>query len=209
MKRSIILIVIGILLLAVDIRVPIGEAYPVMETNADLGEVFQTKVIDNLIGTRPTADVISDFLGYIIIFIGSMFLVREDKKFIYAMLLTPIAIYLYLTIPQLPYHFIQKDLYLKAAGNHFLIVFVEILIEYFVIHGIVTITNCMQNRWHNNELLVGWMIAMMSKGLLVGIKFFFGQNAFYYIYSLVMIAATIFYINRLYITVKFKMEEHT
>lgn len=208
MKKSILLIVFGILLLAIDIRFSIGEAYPIMETNTELGEVFQTKVINNFIGSKPTIDIISDLLGYILIFIGSMFLIKEDKKFIFAMLLIPVAIYLYITTPQLPYHFIQQDLYLKMAGNSFLIVFVEILIEYFVIHGIVAMTNCLQNRWHNNELLAGWIIAMMSKGLLVGIDFFFGQNAFYYIYSLIMIGATIFYINRLFITVKFTTEEH-
>jgi hypothetical protein len=206
MKKSILIIVIGILLLAIDIQIPLGKAYPQMMKAEDLGEVFQGKVINNFIGTRPSIDVVPDLLGFVLIFIGCMFLIKENKRFIIAMLLVPVAIYLQIVIPQLAYHFQARDLYLKAAGYNFLIVGVEIAVEFFVIHGLVNITNSMQNKWHNNELLAGWITAMMSKGLLVGIDFFFGQKVFYYIYSLIMIAATFVYLNRLYVTTKFKLE---
>ncbi|HKL99317.1 MAG TPA: hypothetical protein VJZ06_05370, partial [Mobilitalea sp.] len=128
-------------------------------------------------------------------------------KFIFAILLIPIAVYLNIVLPQFAYHFELRELYLKVAGNSFLVVFLEMGIEFFVIHGIVSITDNIQNKWHNNELLAAWIIAMISKGLLVGIDFFFGQKIIYYIYSLVMIAATIFYISRLFVTVNFKPEE--
>ena len=208
MKKSIKLIVAGILFLAINIRIPMGEAYPKMElVKEGLGEIFQGKVIGNFIGTQPRIDVVPDIIGYILIFIGSMFLIRESRKFVIAMLLIPFAVFLNITIPLLPYHLQLRDLYLKAAGDNFLIVIIEIAIEFFVIHGIVTMTDCLQNKWHNNELLIGWILAMTSKGLLVAIDFFYGQHLLYFIYSLIMIAATFFYINRLYITLKFKTEE--
>ncbi|HKL80118.1 MAG TPA: hypothetical protein VJ888_06745 [Mobilitalea sp.] len=207
MKKSILLIIIGILILAVDIQIPIGKAYPEMLEARDLGLEFQGKIINNFIGTRPSVDIISDIIGYALIFIGSIFLTKKSKKFIFAMLLIPVAIYLNIVLPQFAYHFELRELYLKVAGNSFLVVFLEMGIEYFVIHGIVSITDNMQNKWHNNELLAAWILAMMSKGLLVGIDFFFGQKIIYYLYSLVMIAATIFYISRLFVTVNFKPEE--
>ncbi len=206
MRKSILIIVIGIILLAIDIQIPMGKAYPQMMKAEDLGQVFQGKVINHFIGTRPSIDVVPDLLGFVLIFIGCMFLVKESKRFILAMLLVPVAVYLQIMTPRLAYHFQAGDLYLKAAGYHLLTVAVEIAVEFFVIHGIVHMTNCIQNKWNNNELLAGWIIAMMSKGLLVGIDFFFGQKVFYYIYSLIMIAATFVYINRLYVTTKFKLE---
>jgi len=206
MKKSIWIIIIGIFLLAIDIHIPIGEIYPDMVKAIDLGEVLQNKVSLNFIGTQPTMDILSEVLGFILIFIGAAGLLKNSKKFILAMLLVPIAIALYVIIPGLPYHFEARDLYLMVAGYTFLLVIIEILIEYYVIHGIVSMTNCMQNKWHNNEMLAGWIIAMMSKGLLVGIDFFFGQHTFYLIYSIVMIAATAFYVNRLLTTLDFKQE---
>ncbi len=207
MKKSIILIVIGILLLAVDVRMPMGDPYPELLEATDLGLEFQGKVINNFIGTKPEIDVVPDLLGYAFLFLGSLLLLRKDKRFFLAILLIPIAVYYELTIPQLPYHFALRDLYLKAAGQNFIAVAVEIAIEFFVIHGIVRITNCMQNKWNNNELLAAWIMAMMSKGLLVGIDFFFGKHIAYYIYYVVMLGATLLYLNRLHVTLKFKTEE--
>ena len=207
MKKSIIIIMVGILLLAIDFRIPVGDTYPEMLKANDLGNVFQEKVINHLIGTRPTLDVVPDVLGFLMIFLGCILLAKRNYRFIIAALLVPAALYLYIRLPFLAYNFQQRDLYLKTAGNSFLLVAVEIAIEFFVIHGIVNITNCMQNKWHNNELLIGWIIAMTSKGMLIGIDFFFGEKLFYYIYYIVLVGATLFYLNRLYITSKFKSEE--
>lgn len=206
MKKGIILIVIGIILLAIDIRIPMGDAYPKMEIIDELGEVIQGKIINNLIGIRPKPDFISDLLGYVFLFIGSLFLLRYNRKSAYGMLIIPFAIYLYITLMLLPYYLVLRDLYLKAAGYHFLMTFVEILTEFFVIRGVISLVQCTQTKWNINELLAGWILAMISKAVLSGIHFFFGRGIFYFIYSLVMIGATVFYLNRLYVVSKFKLE---
>lgn len=206
MKKGIIFIAIGIILLAIDFRIPMWDNYPTMEMVDDLGEVIQGKIINNLIGTRPMVDLISDVLGYAFLFLGSLFLIKYDIKFVFGMVLIPFAIYLYIHIMQLPYHFILRDLYLKAAGYHFLIVFIEILIELLIIKGVINVVKCTQTKWNVNELLVGWALAMISKGVLSGIHFFYSRGIFYFIYSLVMIGATVFYLNRLYVITKFKLE---
>lgn len=207
MKKGIILIAIGIVLLALDIRIPMGDAYPPMEMIDELGEVIQGKIINNLIGTRPKIDIISDVLGYAFLFVGALFLLKYNFKFIFGMLLIPFAIYLYITILLLPYNFILRDLYLKAAGYHFILVFIEILTELFIIKGVINVVQTTQTKWNVNELLVGWALAMISKGVLSGIHFFYSRGVFYFIYSFVMIGATVFYLNRLYVITKFKLEE--
>ncbi len=208
MKKSFLIIVVGILLLAIDIKIPVGDAYPEMLKAEDLGTVFQGKVIDHFIGSRPLVDVVPDLFGFLLIFLGSVMLARRNYRFIIAALLTPAAICLSLVIPRLAYSLQMRDLYLKVAGYSFLLVAVEIAIEFFVVHGIVSMTNCIENKWHNNELLIGWIIAMTGKGMLVGIDFFFGEKLFYYAYYLVMLGATLFYLQRLYITSKFKTEDN-
>ncbi|MBH1940576.1 hypothetical protein I5677_06720 [Mobilitalea sibirica] len=207
MKKSIWFIVIGILLMVVDYQIPFGKVYSDMPLTKELGEELQLRVINNFIGSRPMIDVIPDLLGYLFIFIGCFLLVKGSKRFITAMLLIPVAVVLHIVIPQLPYHFQLEDLYLKAAGYNFLIVIIEILIEFNVIRGIVKMTNCLQNKWHNNELLAGWILAMMSKGVLIFIHFFYGRDTFYMIYSVVLIGATVYYINRLFRTLEFNPEE--
>lgn len=207
MKKGIILIAIGIVLLALDIRIPMGDAYPPMEMIDELGEVIQGKIINNLIGTRPKIDIISDVLGYAFLFVGALFLLKYNFKFIFGMILIPFAIYLYITILLLPYNFILRDLYLKAAGYHFILVFIEILTELFIIKGVINVVQTTQTKWNVNELLVGWALAMISKGVLSGIHFFYSRGVFYFIYSFVMIGATVFYLNRLYVITKFKLEE--
>lgn len=204
MKKKIWIIVIGIFLLALDIRLPVGEAYPAMEKAMDLGETLQNLVITNFIGDRPQLDIFPDILGFLLIFIGCTMLVKKDFRFFAAMLLIPFAIGLNIYLPTMPYRLVASDLYLGVAGLQFLTVIIEILIEYFVIHGIVKVTNCLQNRWHTNEMLAGWIIAMGSKGLLVGIDFFFGEKVFYAIYSVIFIGTTVYYVNRL-----FKLLEYT
>lgn len=203
-KVSIWIIVIGILFLAVDIQIPMGSAYPKMIKAKELGDVLQGNIIHNFIGTQPAIDIFSDIIGFALVFLGACFLIRESWKFVVVMLLAPMASMLYINLPQLPYHLKGAELYLKVAEYNFLVVFLEILVEFFVIHGIIKMTDCVQNKWHNNEMLVGWIIAMMSKGLIVGIVFFFGHNSFYYIYTVVLIGSTIFYINRLFKTLEFK-----
>lgn len=208
MKKGIILIAIGIILLAVDLRIPMGDAYAPMEVIDDLGEVIQDKIIYNIIGERPKVDLISDVLGFIFLFIGALFLLKYNTKIILGILLIPFAIYLYITIMRLPYNFILRDLYLKAAGYHFLLVIIEILTELFIIKSVIKVVQCTQTKWNSNELLVGWVLAMISKGVLSGIHFFYSRGVFYFVYSLVMIGATVFYLNRLYVITKFKLEEN-
>ncbi len=206
MKKGIILIAIGIILLAVDIRIPYGLNYPEMEMIEEFGEVIQGKIINNLIGTRPKIDILSDVLGYVFLFAGSVFLLKYNKKLVLGMLLIPFDIYLYITIMRMPYFLVLKDLYIKAFGYHFLMTLVEILTEFLVIKGVIAIVKCLQTEWNVNELLIGWILAMFSKGILCGIQFFFGRGIFYLTYSLVMIGATVFYLYKLYVVTKFKLE---
>lgn len=205
MKKGFILIAIGVIFLAIDFRIPIGNAYPSMEFIDELGLVLQDYIINNIIGTRLMIDVFSDIIGYVFLFLGSLFLLRYDKSFIIGMLLIPFAVYLYIIIMRLPYNFMLRDLYLKAAGYHFLIVIIEILVETYVIKGIVNMIQSTQTKWNVNELLFGWVLAMISKGILSGIHFFFGMGLLYYLYSIVLIGATAFYLNRLYVIAKLRL----
>lgn len=196
-KLGVWLIIIGVFFLSIDIAIQIGDLYPEMIRTKKLGELFQTYVINNFIGSRPSVDIFNDLIGLVCIFLGSALLVKRSQIFIAAMLLVPISSILYIIIPQLPYHYQEKELYLRVAGYNFLVVFLIILTEFFAMHGIIKITNCVENRWHSNEMQIGLILVMINKGLLIGIKFFFGYNTLYIAYSIVMFAAAIFFANRL------------
>lgn len=207
MKKGIILIAIGIMLLVIDLKIPMGNAYPPMETAEELGTEIQRVIVNNLIGTHPMVDLISDVLGYVLLFAGSLLLMKYNSKFIFGMLLLPYAIFLYISLMQLPYHLVLRDLYLKVAGYHFLLVIVEIVIVLSIMKTLASLFQSTQTKWHTNELFIGLILAMICKGTLSGIQFFFGKGPFFYIYTLVMIGATAFYLNRLYVISKFNQEE--
>lgn len=207
MKKGLIIIAIGFILLAIDIKIPMGEQYPTMDTVDELGIEIQGKIINNVIGPGPLIDIFSDILGYIILFIGSLLLLKYTKATVFAMVLIPYAIHLYIKIIQLPFNFESRELYLKALGYHFFIVLIEIVVEFFIIKSMADMIRCRQNIWNVNEMYIGWGVAMISKGVLVGVHFFFGRNILYYAYSLILIGATILYLNRLYVASKIKLEE--
>ena len=140
LKKYIWFFIIGILFLAVDIQVSLGQPYPEMTTDAELGEELQRKIINNFIGDQPTVDIISDVLGYLLLAIGCILMLKVDKNFFPPLLFVPIAILLIFIVPQLPYKYQMGDLYLKFAGYTFLIGFVQILIEFLLMRGIVKLT---------------------------------------------------------------------
>jgi len=208
-KTGIWLIIIGIFFLSIDIAIPIGKTYPAMIKVNQIGEQFQMNVINNLISSKPLIVIFNDLIGLALIFLGSAVLIKKSKKFIVSMFLIPFASLLYAIIPQLPYHLQAKELYLKVACLNLLVAFLEVLIEYFVGKGIITIISCMQNEWNSREMQMGWMILVVNKGLLVVIKFFFGHDSLLFIaYSVVMIAATVFFANRLFKTLEFDPEDN-
>lgn len=208
MKKGIILIAIGIILLTIDLKIPMGDAYPPMETVEELGSEIQKSIINNLIGTHPMVDLISDVLGYAFLFTGSLLLFKYNKKFILGMILIPCSIFLYITLMQLPYHLLLRELYLKVAGIYFLQVIIDIMIVLSVMKTVASLFQSTQTKWNINELFVGLILAMICKGTLAGIQFFFGKGIFFYIYTLVMIGSTVFYLNRLYVISKLKQEEN-
>lgn len=208
MKNGIIIIAIGFILLAVDIRIPIGDTYPTMDLVEELGIEVQGKIINNVIGTRPTIDIFSDILGYILLFVGAVLLLRYTKITILGMILIPYAMHLYIKIIQLPFSYDLRDLYIKALGYHFLMTFIEIFTEFCILKGVVDIIRNTQSKWNVNEMYVGWGCAMISKGVLVGIHFFLGRGILYYTYSLMLVGATIFYLNRLKVATKIKLGEN-
>jgi len=206
-KTGVWLIIVGIFFLSIDIAIPIGKTYPAMIMVKQLGEQFQINVINHLITDKPLIDIFNDLIGLVLIFLGSAVLIKKSKTFILSMLLIPFASVLYAIIPQLPYHFQAKELYLKVAGLNLLVVFLEVLIEYFVGKGIISIISCIQNEWNSREMQMGWMILVVNKGLLIVIKFFYGHTSLLFIaYSVAMFAATVFFANRLLKTLEFDPE---
>lgn len=200
------LIIIGVFFLSIDIAIQMGNAYPEMVKTQLLGELFQNNVINNFIGNKPSIDIFNDLIGLVFIFIGSALLVKRSRIFIAAILLAPVTSVLYVIILRLPYYFQARELYVRVAGCNFLLVFLIILIEYIVMNGFIKMTNCVENRWHSNEMQIGFMVVMINKGLLIGIRFFFGYNILYIVYSIVMFAAAVFFANRLLKTLEYEPE---
>ncbi|NLC19647.1 MAG: hypothetical protein GX757_10625 [Clostridiales bacterium] len=200
------LIIIGVFFLSIDIAIQMGNAYPEMVKTQLLGELFQNNVINNFIGNKPSIDIFNDLIGLVFIFIGSALLVKRSRIFIAAILLAPVTSVLYVIILRLPYYFQARELYVIVAGCNFLLVFLIILIEYIVMNGFIKMTNCVENRWHSNEMQIGFMVVMINKGLLIGIRFFFGYNILYIVYSIVMFAAAVFFANRLLKTLEYEPE---
>lgn len=192
--------------MSIDIAIPLGKIYPDMVKTDQLGEVFQTNVISHFIYSRPLIDLFNDIIGLAFIFAGSALLLKRSKKFITTLLLAPVASVLYAIIPQLPYHFQAKELYLMVAGFSFMVTFFVIYIEYMLMYGIIKMTSCIQNKWNSNEMQIGWLIVMVNKGLLVLIKFFYGQNFLYIAYSIVMFAGTVWFVNRMLKTLEIDPE---
>lgn len=202
LKKYIWMFVAGIILLAIDIRVPVGQVYPEMKLEEELGKELQLNTINNYIGEQPTVDIMSDILAFLLIFLACALMIRTNRRFLIPLLLAPLAIILIIAIPQFPYHYEMGDLYLKTIGFKFLLGILEIVIEFFIIRIILDMAESVQNEWYTNEMLFFWIFAMINKGFMIGIEFFFGRKIFYNILRTALIVATIVYLNRLYVVLK-------
>lgn len=203
MKNKVIwVIIIGIFILAININLPINKPYPEMVRAKEMGQIFQGNVTENFIGEKVSVDVVNDLVGFALLFIASIMLLRKSNKFFGAVLLIPLAAFINIYMPAMPFRMNGFDLYVRIAGIRLLYTLLVIGIEYFVIHGILKMTDCIQNRWHHNEMMIGWIIAMISKVFLYFLKFY-GMNILFNIYTVIVIGCTVFYVNRLFKVLEF------
>lgn len=195
--KGIILIIVGLLLGAIDIKVPIGISYEPYINSIELGAVFQDYVIGNMVGTEATFDIMPDILGYLLIAIGIFMLIEYGKNLLITYPFLGLVIAKTIIIPCLPFLYNGKTLCYLVLAITFFGILAEILMEYFLIKGLIKMTNFMQNERNNVAVRIGWLISIACK-VIIFVTGFVGINFLTYFYGAVYIASTIFYCVKLY-----------
>lgn len=200
--KGIILIIIGLIFGAIDIPVPMGVTYDTYTNSIELGEVFQEYVIGNMVGSEVTIDIIPDIIGYLLIAIGIYLLVGYGRNLLITYPFLGLVIAKTIIIPYLPFLYNGKVLCYSTLSITFLGVIAEILMEYFLVKGLIKMTSTTQNERNNVAVRIGWLISVACK-VVIFITNFVGINYLTYIYGTIYIAATIFYCVKL-----IKSKEH-
>lgn len=195
--KGIILIIIGLLLGAIDIKVPMGITYEKYISSNELGGVFQEYVIGNMVGTEAMFDILPDILGYFLIAIGIYLLIGYGKDLLITYPFLGLVIAKAIIIPSLPFLYNGKALCYSVLSITFLGVIAEILMEYFLVKGLIKMTNTIQNERNNVAVRIGWLISIACK-VIIFVTTFVGTNILTYVYGTVYIIATIFYCLKLF-----------
>lgn len=195
--HGMVLIIIGLLLGAIDINVPMGISYDKYISSPELGGVFQEYVIGNMVGTKAMFDVLPDILGYFLIAIGIYLLTKYGNKLLISYPFLGLVIAKTIIIPCLPFLYNGKALCYSVLFLTFLGVITEILMEYFLVKGLIKMTSVIQNERNNVAVRIGWLISIACKTVIF-VTGFVGINFLTYVYGTVYIVATIFYCFKLF-----------
>lgn len=194
---AIVLIAIGLFFLGIDIHGVSGISYPEFHVTGFVGKFelspsIQVYTTENILGDQVKFDYLPDVAGCILILIGICMLVKYNKRFLIGI---PFAIVVGLlsVLLRMSGFLVQgPELVVWIILLYFSLAACELLLEYFVLYGVVSITDALVNRASNTRMLFGWWITVFSRVFLTFLTFVghFGVGRWY---AAVIIAATLFY----------------
>ncbi len=198
---GIFLIMAGLLLSSIDVPAVVIAEYPsytVLHNVDGLGEVIQDYVINNMIGKELRADIMSDVLGYVLIFIGVCFLLKYSMRFLRVFIPLLATTGLYLLMKYLPFLYEGKDLVVYGLAFSVLLVIIEIIMEYFLIYSIADVTSELPNRRDTVLMKFGWIGSALCRGILYCIILVGLSDVIINTYRVVQVAFMLFCLHRMF-----------
>lgn len=195
--NKVILILIGFLMSAIDINIKTGYDYPIYQYSEQLGNTFQSYVIQNIVGNNLVIDLLPDIIGFLCIFIGVTGLIEYRKIIVKAYPFLAICLAGSILRPILPLLYDGAALAYGALIITFISMISEIFMELFIITNIINITDAVQNKRNNIAVKVGWIISISCK-VIIYLTGFVGLDYLTVFYGAIYILSTVFYVIKLY-----------
>jgi len=159
---GIICIVIGFLMNAINVYIPIGISFPEYERTNEMGQVIQTYVTHNILHSGVTIDVLPNVMGGILFIIGCMLLRKRNKKIRKAIPYFFGSILGIVLLNALPFYLNGRMLIIVVLATSFLMFLSQIRGEYIMIYQYSNGIESMEIHREVQTLKFGWIASIMS-----------------------------------------------
>lgn len=198
---AVILIAIGLLFLGIDLHGVSGVAYPEFHVSGSVGKYelspsIQAYTTNNILGDHIRIDYLPDVVGCILLLAGICMLVRYNRRFLIGIPFAVVVGALSVLLRTSGFLVQGPELVVWIVLIYFSLAVCELLLEYFVIYGTVSVTNVLANRASNTRMLFGWWITVICR-VFITFLVFVGHLGVSKWYQGVLIAATLFYLYHL------------
>lgn len=199
---AILLITIGLLFTGVDYLFAPGLAYP--EFVAPKGPVggfsihpkIQEYVMQNILGGQFHVDILPDVIGCLLILIGAMLLVKQNKIFVQCMALAFVSGCLSVALRIMPFFVNSAARVIVTLVLFFFAAVFEIWMEYKVIYMTVAVSDDMANVSTNRRMQFCWWVTVFAR-IFVFLLTFVGIVSIREIYQVVVFVFTLLYLYQL------------
>lgn len=198
---AVILIAIGLLFLGIDFHGASGIAYPEFHVSGSVGGYelspsIQAYTTKNILGDQLRIDYLPDVVGCIFLLVGVCLLVRYNRRFLIGIPFAAAVGVLSVLLRTSGFLVQGPELVIWIILTYFPLAACELLLEYFVIYGVVGVTDVLANRASNTRMLFGWWITVICRVFITFLVFVghFGVSRWY---EAVLAAATLFYLYHL------------
>ena len=198
---GIYLIMAGLFISTLDIPAIVIAKYPaytMLYNEEGLGEVIQDYVVNNMIGKELRADIFSDILAYILIFIGVCMLLKYNKKFLRVYIPLIATTGLYVLVKMLPFIYTGKDLIVYGLAFSVLLLIIEIIMEYFLVYTIADTTAELPNQRDTVLMKFGWVGSVLCRGFLYCIVLVGLADPIIIAYKVVQVGFMLFCLHRMF-----------
>jgi hypothetical protein len=198
---GIIFIMAGLMLSAIDIPMFTLAVYPEYKTIHDdpqLGEVIQDYVVNNMLGDSLRIDVMSDLLGYLLMIIGAVMLIRYNKTFVKILLPIVITAVLYVLVKISPFLISTDKLVVFALAVSFIHLVLSIFTERKLVYTVGDTTSDLPNDRDIVLMKFGFIGAALCQAFLYFIVLVGLADGIIIAYMIARAGFMIFCVNRMF-----------
>ncbi len=205
---GILLIGIGLLLSGIDIFVTSSIAYPQFQVTSYVGKTLlspsiKAYTLDNTLSTNVRIDVLPDILGYILIFIGILMIVKKSGKHAKRAIISLIFSLAFAVLLPLSGFITQSsELVIWIIVTYFFHIGFELYMEHEVVLAVGEATDILANKATNTRILFGWWLSAFCRAWITFLDFL-GLKGISKVYFYINIFAVLFYTIYLISTKKF------
>ncbi|MBQ8596396.1 MAG: hypothetical protein IJ409_01270 [Lachnospiraceae bacterium] len=188
MKKYVVLIV-AVLLLIVDIRVP-AVAYPVFEEFRTEAPETVDLIINHVVGDHLRIDLLSDTLGYVLLAITAIKLIGENTGYRKTLLWSAFSLGIYIYQNLMPFLLNGNERFRIGYLIYFVAVFLEAMVIFRAVYPVCTKLETVENHRYNNITIIILLISV-GTGFVAEALYFFDLIVLSVIYLIIQLVTMI------------------
>lgn len=170
MKKYIVLM-IAVLLLIIDIRIPAAE-YPAFEEFRTEAPETVDLIINHVVGDYLRIDILSDVIGYILLAITAIRMIGENIRFRKTLLWSALGLGVYIYQNAMPFLLNGNERFRIGYLIYFVAVVFETIAIFNAVYPICTKLESVENHRYNNITIIILLISVGTGAISEALYFY-------------------------------------